>query len=437
MGTYTEYAAEDGRVGEDTAGSYATIRGDIGGVLDRTADNAFVELKGTTNTNEFSPLNRTIFVWNTSSIPDGATLSSGSIYLYAYLKNNGVGSPSYNFTGCSPADEASIAMGDYDSFADTELATAIAYADIVVGSPYENIWTLNASGLAYIDKTGNTCFMLRDSWDIANSFGGSWASLGDTYIIFRTIDNAGTTYDPVLTIEYTEGGTTHAVACTTTSTAGTTLKINYDAAGATTITGASVSTFNGGLDSGIGLVVAGASGTTLNGELDNSLGLSAAAGATITARLELDNGLWLTAEAAAGTVISLTSTPAPAAGTVALEATVNGVSTTVIQLNADRALSEIVAASAALQGYLNADIALGQTAAAIAGSVIYLNPDYALGIEVDAAGGTTLTLTDSGSTASTLTASTDYWFDRGRTLPGPRHGIDQKHAPRYRIRMGV
>lgn len=202
--TLVIYASEDGHMEEGTDAAYSTMRAAAGDTVDRTSTVAYIRLTASSTTDVYNYMDRAGLVFNTSEIPDTATIDSVTLSLYAVAKTNGLGSPDFGITAFAPANEASIAAGDYDSFGGTELATAISYAGITAAT--YNIWTFNADGKAAISKTGNTKIMVRDSWDIANSFGGSWSSAANTQLRIATVEDASGEKDPYITINYTASG---------------------------------------------------------------------------------------------------------------------------------------------------------------------------------------------------------------------------------------
>ena len=205
--TLIAYATEDAYIshyaGSDT---YATVRDGAGTTIDRTGTSGYVWLRSTDGTG-FERLGRFAMVFPTGGLYSNSSTSVDAASLSAYIisKANALGSPSYNVTAFTPADFNTLVIGDYDSFVNTDLATGIAYAS--VSTSVYNTWTLNAAGLSAINTSadGKTPLMLRDSWDIANAFGGVLA-VAVTDIRIQALDNAGTDKDPYMTITYSTGG---------------------------------------------------------------------------------------------------------------------------------------------------------------------------------------------------------------------------------------
>jgi len=203
VATLTEYATLDGDVYETTAASYATIRAAAGDGAGTGSTTNYVNLEATTTANQYGLIQRHCTIYDLSDLPAGCTISSVKLYLYVYQKGNGLGSPDYNVTTFTPASDTALEAGDYDSFGSTALATAKAYSSLTNGNFH--YWDFNASGIAAIID-GYNRFMLRDSWDVGNSFGGTWASNASTWL--RIYSTEAGSNAPYVVVEYTEGAAT-------------------------------------------------------------------------------------------------------------------------------------------------------------------------------------------------------------------------------------
>ena len=110
-----------------------------------------VSLQAETGATVFD-LNRYIITFDTSTIPDNATITS------AFLRIVGTGkqdahTETINVVGSTPADSTNIAVADYDQLGTTVFGTVAIASFNASGN---NDITLNASGLAAISKTGYT-----------------------------------------------------------------------------------------------------------------------------------------------------------------------------------------------------------------------------------------------------------------------------------------
>jgi len=138
---------------------------------------------------------------NTSGLTAGASIL-GASYVVLGINKTGTGSRSYNIYDSNHSD--TVQASDFDLCGSTAWATAITQSAFS-GSGI-NTWTLNATGLAGINKTGNTKLCIREVLkDVANS-----APTDDNqYVGFSNIESAN---DPYLEITYTEGDTYELLA---------------------------------------------------------------------------------------------------------------------------------------------------------------------------------------------------------------------------------
>jgi hypothetical protein len=154
-----------------------------------------------------------VFPWanfDTSSIPDSNVISSAvasirpNTSVFAPTDSMGVGT-TIGITGFTPADQNAIALADMNAWTSTRYTSDIAITSMST-SAYSD-FTLNASGIAAINKTGNTLFVYRLGWDIDNTspgtpangtFAGSSFAFGTTnpQKLVVTHASAGGTYTP-------------------------------------------------------------------------------------------------------------------------------------------------------------------------------------------------------------------------------------------------
>lgn len=138
--------------------------------------------------------------FDTSSIPDGDTISSATVSLYG---GGGVGSQTVGVTQSTLASTANVVTGDFDGItvnSPAEGATRQSYN----ASAYNN-FALNSTGRSWINKTGVTQFCFRDEKDIDNV---TPPSSPRQYKGFYMADETGTTKDPKLVVEHAATGVT-------------------------------------------------------------------------------------------------------------------------------------------------------------------------------------------------------------------------------------
>lgn len=188
-------------------GTFTTIRADTG---DSTGDGEqatkFLILRASATTDQYNRLYRFGYGFDTSSLPDDASISSVVFGLNFASKQNGLGDLGLTVTGFAPATANNFDTGDFDAFTDTLYVTNLTYADVSVAGGYTN-FTGNAAFKSAINKTGYTNFMLRFERDLANSATGiSWANAAETsFAIYDYTEDAAK--QPYLVITYTSAGT--------------------------------------------------------------------------------------------------------------------------------------------------------------------------------------------------------------------------------------
>jgi hypothetical protein len=203
MTTYQEYPIEDGKVGRLISGTtpyyetFATIRIGAGNVVSRTAALMQSYINNETgNADGFNTLYRTIVVFDTTTIPATATVSSQilSIYAPAAGKLSGLGEQGIYVVNCTPANPTLLVATDYQATTFTAFAS-VSFAGIN-GDAYTHI-TLPASA---ITLAGTTSLMLVLEDDYNNALSQPLAD-SQSGISFNTSEAASG--KPYLTITYT------------------------------------------------------------------------------------------------------------------------------------------------------------------------------------------------------------------------------------------
>lgn len=135
-------------------------------------------LTATTTSNQFGALTRSIFLFDTSSIPSGATIVSASLRIPTVAKLNNLGSDDIIVVSSNPASTSSLATGDFSTLGSTSFGS-ISYSNFTPNSTAQI--SLNSFGLANITKGGISKFGLVNGWDFSGVFtGGTWSSNAET-----------------------------------------------------------------------------------------------------------------------------------------------------------------------------------------------------------------------------------------------------------------
>ena len=153
-------------------------------------------------------ITRVLTLFDTSSLPDDATISSATASIYGISSQIDYVAWETEFYlapyAVAPASNTATVAADYGTFGSTTFATAKVYGDLVL-SAY-NDFTLNATGLAAISKTGITKIGWRTTADVADSAPTCTSTPGsDKYAVWRfgAAEATGTTNDPKLVVTYT------------------------------------------------------------------------------------------------------------------------------------------------------------------------------------------------------------------------------------------
>jgi hypothetical protein len=142
---------------------------------------------------------RAIIVFDTSALGDGDTIDSATLSLYGPASVNNVDSDSMSIVGATPASDNVLVVGDYSQIGTTKFASDIAFASLSLGG--YNDFSLNASGLSNISKTGASKFGGRTAKEIA---GTAPTGLNTCYPL--SADTVGTDNDPKLVVVHSGVG---------------------------------------------------------------------------------------------------------------------------------------------------------------------------------------------------------------------------------------
>jgi len=148
-------------------------------------------------------VSRVFVPFDTTSIPNGAIITAATLNLYVIATSN-TDNDGDDWVNVVQTDQASTATLDNDDINNcgavdnpTEGATRIDIGNITLNQ--YNVWTLNSTGLTWINKNGNTLLGLREGHDAIDSPIGT--NLSDR-IGFSSTEETGTTQDPYLEITY-------------------------------------------------------------------------------------------------------------------------------------------------------------------------------------------------------------------------------------------
>jgi len=136
-----------------------------------TADDGQVQIRADTSTDKWDVLERPVFLFDTSALPDNDVISAATFSVVgstAFPKSDDFTS-SIALVSSAPAANTDLVVGDFGSFGTTDLATRVTIADYANDDSTFNDFTLIEEGITAISKTGVTKYGLRISNDVDNS----------------------------------------------------------------------------------------------------------------------------------------------------------------------------------------------------------------------------------------------------------------------------
>lgn len=150
--------------------------------------------------NTWATLGRTILLFDTSSIPPGATIMRATFCIFGNDKLDIISAnPTLNLFASSPASNIALVPADYQQIATIPLSTPISYA--AFNTLGYNSLPLNPYGLTLIQKQGITKLALREAKYDVSGIRPPWASPGYAGFEFWTSEE-GEGYKPKLTVTY-------------------------------------------------------------------------------------------------------------------------------------------------------------------------------------------------------------------------------------------
>lgn len=177
---------------------YTVLRANAGSSFSSTTATSYAAyLLGGDTTDKFRNIYRAFFLFDTSALADGATIASASLDLYGVASSVfNLGTVSLHAVSSNPASNTDLVAADHTTLGSTSFGSVIS-SSWVEGN-YNSI-TLDANGIANINTTGISKFGTRDSWDLNNSFTGTWA-FDESYFFIAFAESIGTSTDPKLVV---------------------------------------------------------------------------------------------------------------------------------------------------------------------------------------------------------------------------------------------
>jgi hypothetical protein len=184
-----------------------------GTVADDSGTELFLTVESNdTNTDKWNRIGRSFLLFDTSSLPNDASISAAKIALKH--SNNFSTDPNFDqliyIVGSSPASSTAIATADFDQIGSTSFATPVDEDSLSINA-YSD-WNFNGTGIAAISDAGVSKFAVRLSSDYDDT-PPTWAADNQSGPAFYSADQSGTGSDPYLEVTYSsESGITADVA---------------------------------------------------------------------------------------------------------------------------------------------------------------------------------------------------------------------------------
>lgn len=200
----TESKTVDGYVWWDGWNTWANVRTASSGTgaYDSHFAVALMYIKTSGVSNEWINNSRGFFLYDTSSIGSGSTITSATQSFYGHSSTDNWATPSFSCRTFSsnPASNTSLSVDDYDQVGTTLFdSTGIPILSLNT-SGYNNL-PLNAAGLAAINKSGITKFSVYNSEFDALNGSLNWENSKTAYCYVYSADK-GSGYKPKLVVNY-------------------------------------------------------------------------------------------------------------------------------------------------------------------------------------------------------------------------------------------
>jgi hypothetical protein len=177
--------------------TWTAARNGVGNDYSSTTSYIYSEYLTGTVSDNYLAMVRAYVTWDTSSIPDTATITGAKVTLYG-IGRDSLGTPDASIIDCFPANPVSGTKTDYSKTTFTRQAADIPYASF--SSSGMNNWTL--TNLTGINKMGYTTYMFDTSRSVDN-LPPTWAASSQGGFLYNSITSSSGTKKPFITISYT------------------------------------------------------------------------------------------------------------------------------------------------------------------------------------------------------------------------------------------
>ena len=201
----SETTSVDGFVGNGGDISWSSLQGGSGTGSDHTTTNdTTAAYASSVTSNLWAYMYRAVYLFDTSALPDGDSISSATLSVYGTAKASQWGDY-VTVSTSSPGSNTTLVNSDFAKLGTTEMIdSGSRILDANWNTAGWNDFTLNATGISNISATGVTKFGLRFLNDINNN-APTWVSSQSSNLIGYYADQTGTTNDPKLVVVHGTG----------------------------------------------------------------------------------------------------------------------------------------------------------------------------------------------------------------------------------------
>ena len=164
---------------------------------DASVSDDSVALYSDDETDKWTFIARSAFLFDTSSIGGGFQVDSADFKVYVSNSASDDFSMSIALTSSNPTSNTAIANGDYQNFGTTRYANDLAISSMTI--PAYNTMSLNSSGKSAVDMEGITKLGLRSAPDIDDT-PPTWSASQNSRITTLFADNGSN--EPTLDVTY-------------------------------------------------------------------------------------------------------------------------------------------------------------------------------------------------------------------------------------------
>ncbi len=195
---------------------FTTLVGGTGSsAIDDSANMNPCVFQSDATTDKYKRLDRGTWVYDTSSIDDGDTVSAAvqlftTVDLANGLSGEGSDNSKMHLVTAAPADLEALVTGDFDSLGGTSIGASGIQSSLTVDSSF----TITITDLSVISKTGSTKLGGLYGWDlddlVPHDTGVTWTANTFQYIRVYSADHDTQSQEPKLTVTHVGAGFAHS-----------------------------------------------------------------------------------------------------------------------------------------------------------------------------------------------------------------------------------